>query len=114
MRNDNGKRTKNYLFLFWRYVGPAPEGVTNEIYSRTQTIQYYKICNEISVDLATVGSTAWEVEGRTFTVSVRDSVDDYTQLMKEIFDFDLLKKLISGENGHPPFTFVANAMHGGV
>lgn len=92
--------------------GPAPEGVTNEIYSRTQTIQYYKICNEISVDLATVGSTSWEVAGRTFTVSVRDSVDDYTQLMKEIFDFDLLKRLISGENGQPPFRFVANAMHG--
>lgn len=47
-------------------------------------------------------------------MSVRDSVDDYTQLMKEIFDFDLLKRLISGENGQPPFTFVANAMHGGV
>lgn len=43
---------------------------------------------------------------------MRDFVDDYTQLMKEIFDFDLLKRLISGENGQPPFTFVANAMHG--
>ena len=42
-------------------------------------------------------------------MSVRDSVEDYTQLMKEIFDLELLKKLISGENGRPPFTFVANA-----
>jgi len=32
--------------------------------------------------------------------------------MKEIFDFDLLKKLISGTGDQPPFKFVANAMHG--
>lgn len=53
------------------------------------------------------------MEGRTFTVNIRDSVEDYTQLMKEIFDFDLLKKLISGADGQPPFKFVANAMYGG-
>ncbi|XP_068675965.1 phosphoglucomutase-1-like [Montipora foliosa] len=92
--------------------GPAPEGVTNEIYSRTQTIKFYKICDEVTVDLGTIGSKSWEVERHKFTVSVRDSVEDYTQLMKEIFDFDLLKKLISGANGQPPFKFIANAMYG--
>lgn len=40
-------------------------------------------------------------------------MEDYTQLMKEIFDFDLLKRLISGTDDQPPFKFVANAMHGG-
>lgn len=53
------------------------------------------------------------MEGHKFTVTVRDSVEDYTQLMKEIFDFDLLKRLISGTDDQPPFKFVANAMHGG-
>ena len=53
------------------------------------------------------------MEGRTFTVTIKDSVEDYTQLMREIFDFDLLKKLINGTNDQPPFKFVASAMHGG-
>ena len=60
-----------------------------------------------------LGSQTWEVEGRTFTVTIRDSVEDYTQLMKEIFDFDLLKKLINGTDDQPPFKFVASAMYGG-
>ena len=107
------KEIFNFLFFF-NYVGPATEGVTNEIYSRTQKITSYKICNDITVDLDSLGSTSWEVEGRTFTVNVRDSVEDYTQLMREIFDFDLLKKLISGTDDQPPFKLVANAMHGGV
>lgn len=44
---------------------------------------------------------------------IRDSVEDYTLLMKEIFDFDLLKTLIAGTDGQAPFTFIASAMHGG-
>ena len=71
------------------------------------------MCKEITVDLDTIGSNSWKVEGHTFTVTVRDSVEDYTQLMKEIFDFDLLKKLISGDGDQQPFKFVANAMNGG-
>lgn len=44
---------------------------------------------------------------------IRDSVEDYTLLMKEIFDFDLLKTLIAGTDGQAPFKFIASAMHGG-
>ena len=95
------------------FIGPAPEGVTNEMFSRTETITSYKICNGITADIDSIGSHSWEVESHTFTVTVRDSVEDYVQLMKEIFDFDLLKKLISGTGDQPPFKFVANAMHGG-
>lgn len=94
-------------------IGPAPEAVTNEIFARTGKITSYKLCKEITVDLDTIGTNSWEVEGHTFTVTVRDSVEDYTQLMKEIFDFDLLKKLISGDSDQQPFKFVANAMNGG-
>ena len=94
-------------------IGPAPEAVTNEIFARTGKITSYKLCKDITVDLDTIGSNSWEVEGHTFTVTVRDSVEDYTQLMKEIFDFDLLKKLISGDGDQQPFKFVANAMNGG-
>ena len=100
------------MFTYY-IVGPAPEANTNEIYSRTQSIKSYKICHDITVDLNTIGSQTWEVEGHTFTVTIKDSVEDYTQLMKEIFDFDLLKKLINGTDDQPPFKFVASAMHGG-
>ena len=44
---------------------------------------------------------------------IRDSVEDYTLLMKEIFDFDLLKTLIAGTESQAPFKFIASAMHGG-
>lgn len=118
---DNSHREISAVFppkelvidYFACWIGPAPEAVTNEIFARTGKITSYKLCKEITVDLDTIGSTSWEVEGHTFTVTVRDSVEDYTQLMKEIFDFDLLKKLISGVGDQPPFKFVANAMNGG-
>ncbi|XP_058961134.2 phosphoglucomutase-1 [Pocillopora verrucosa] len=92
--------------------GPAPEAITNEIFSKTKTIKSYKICHDITVDLDTIGSQSWEIEGHTFTVMIRDSVEDYTLLMKEIFDFDLLKTLIAGTEGQAPFKFIASAMHG--
>ena len=93
--------------------GPAPEGVTNQIYSRTQNITTYKTCPSIQVDLSVIGSQTWDVEGHQFTVSVRDSVDDYVKLMKEIFDFPLIKSLISGSADQAALNIVANAMHGG-
>ena len=40
-------------------------------------------------------------------VDVIDSVQDYVQLMKEIFDFNLLKGFLS------TFPIVINSMHGG-
>lgn len=40
-------------------------------------------------------------------VDVIDSVEDYVQLMKEIFDFNLLRDFLSS------FPVVINAMHGG-
>lgn len=107
-------RSLNFLSMFiCNIVGPAPEANTNEIYSKTQNIKSYKICQDITVDLDTIGSQNWEVEGRTFTVTIKDSVEDYTQLMKEIFDFVLLKKLIHGTDDQPPVKFVASAMYGG-
>ena len=42
-------------------------------------------------------------------VEVKDSVKDYAEYMKEIFDFDAIKKLISGGS----CKVLINAMHGG-
>ena len=46
-------------------------------------------------------------------MNVQDSVEDYVELMKEIFDFPLLKSLITGSANQPALKLVANAMHGG-
>lgn len=82
--------------------GPAPESVTEAIYARTKKISEYKIIDEPDVDINTLGETKL---GK-MTVEVIDSVKDYVQLMEELFDFDLIKKLL--ENG---FSMRFDAMH---
>ena len=52
------------------------------------------------------------MEGRSFVVEVVDSVNDYVELMKEIFDFDCLRNLIQGK-GQAPLSILIDSMHGG-
>ncbi len=58
-----------------------------------------------------IGETTLTVDGHPFVVQVKDSVQDYAEYMKEIFDFDAIKKLISGDGGKQ---VLFNAMHGGT
>ncbi|KAK3732584.1 hypothetical protein QZH41_004979 [Actinostola sp. cb2023] len=92
--------------------GPAPEAVTNKIFDLTKTLSEYKICYDITVDLSTIGSQSWDVEGHKFTVIIKDSVDDYVKLMKEIFDFPLLKSFLSGSGEEAGIKLLVNAMNG--
>ncbi len=46
-------------------------------------------------------------------MEVVDSVDDYLELMKEIFDFESIKNLIQG-TGQAPLKVLINSMHGGI
>ena len=93
-------------------TGPAPEGVTNEIFALTKTITKYKICPDITVNLDKVGSQSWTVDGKDFAVEVVDSVQDYMELMKEVFDFSLLRQMISLESG-PKLRILIDCMNGG-
>lgn len=54
--------------------------------------------NCVSLQVDTIGAVHIEVV---------DSVEDYVQLMKKIFDFNLLKNFLSN------FSIVINSMHGG-
>lgn len=45
-------------------------------------------------------------------MEVVDSVAEYVEYMKEIFDFAAIKNLLHGANG-PPLKILINAMHGG-
>ncbi len=72
--------------------GPAPEKVTDAIYARSQVIDTYKISDVADVNLDAEGTQ--EIDG--MTVTVIDPVSDYATLMESLFDFDAIRKLISG------------------
>jgi phosphoglucomutase len=86
--------------------GPAPENVTNQIYERTKTIKSYKVIEASPVDLSKIGETSY---GPT-AVSIIDSVADYVTLLQEIFDFDLIKKLLTGRKSE--FRVLFDGLHG--
>lgn len=67
--------------------GPAPEGVTEAIYARTQTIDRWLTVDAPDVDLDTVGAT----QVGDLTVEVIDSVADYAELMESLFDFNAIR-----------------------
>lgn len=67
--------------------GPAPEGVTEAIYARTQTIDRWLTVDAPDVDLDTLGSTPVG----NLTVEVIDSVADYAELMESLFDFNAIR-----------------------
>ena len=63
----------------------------------------------MKVDLEKLGSQTFDIQGRSFEVEIVDSVTDYVEYMKELFDFPLLKKFI-GDG----FKVIVNGMHGGM
>lgn len=65
------------------------------------------------VDITELGNKQFTVDGRPFTVEIIDSVADYMALMKEIFDFNAIKRLLTGADGKPPLSILVNALHGG-
>ena len=63
------------------------------------------------MNLSSIGKQEWTVDnGNTFSVEVVDSVQDYLELMKEVFDFVKLKQLLTADNAPK---ILLNAMHGG-
>lgn len=76
--------------------GPAPDALTNKMYDLSTKIKEYKIVDGISVDLAIIGSSTFDVNGKPYVVEIVDSVSNYVELMKEIFDFNKLKAFVSG------------------
>ncbi|KAJ7970043.1 phosphoglucomutase [Quillaja saponaria] len=82
---------------------PAPESITDKIYGNTLSISEIKIADIPDVDLSSLGVT----EYGSFNVEVVDPVSDYLELMENVFDFQLIKSLLS----RPDFRFVFDAMH---
>uniref|UniRef100_H2YQX7 phosphoglucomutase (alpha-D-glucose-1,6-bisphosphate-dependent) n=1 Tax=Ciona savignyi TaxID=51511 RepID=H2YQX7_CIOSA len=78
--------------------GPAPSSFTDKIYQVSKSLQSFRICPEISVDINTIGSHSFTVGNNTFIVDVICGVTDYVDLMKEIFDFQSIKSYISSQS----------------
>lgn len=94
--------------------GPAPDIVTNKIYEITKTLQCYRTISDVSIDIDKIQTVSIEVDGRLFTIDIIDSVNDYVELMKEIFDFASIKKLLQSDTGDKPaFKILINSMNGG-
>ncbi|MEP2030798.1 MAG: alpha-D-glucose phosphate-specific phosphoglucomutase [Paracoccaceae bacterium] len=82
--------------------GPAPESITDAIFAATTSIDGYRIVQADEVDLKEVGKTSLG----DMSVQVVDPVEDYCQLMEELFDFDAIRTLFSSG-----FTMRFDAMH---
>jgi phosphoglucomutase len=82
--------------------GPAPERVTEAIYAQTKVITSYRIVTAEDVDLRQLGT----VQLGHMTVEVIDSVKDYAELMRSLFDWERIRLLL--QSG---FRFCFDAMH---
>ncbi|MBL1208389.1 alpha-D-glucose phosphate-specific phosphoglucomutase [Geminocystis sp. GBBB08] len=71
--------------------GPAPEKVTEAIFAHTKTITQYQILESADINLDHVGS----FKLGTMDIEVIDSVIPYLELMESLFDFNLIRNLLS-------------------
>eukprot|EP00924_Labyrinthula_sp_SR-Ha-C_P001034 maker-scaffold_7-snap-gene-11.56-mRNA-1 protein AED:0.03 eAED:0.03 QI:147/1/1/1/0.75/0.6/5/177/578 len=87
--------------------GPAPEGVTSKIYENTTVLTEYLTTDFDDVDIANIGE--YKRLEDTFSISVIDSTNIYTDLMKEVFDFPKISKFFAD---NPDFKISFDGMHG--
>lgn len=78
--------------------GPALEALTDAIYKKSLAIKEYKKAVLPTIDLDTVG--VQELIPETFTVEIIDPVEDWMRLMRNVFDFELIRKLLSRVDFH--------------
>ncbi|WP_274629732.1 alpha-D-glucose phosphate-specific phosphoglucomutase [Arvimicrobium flavum] len=82
--------------------GPAPEKITDAIFTNSKTIAEFRIADAAAPDIDTIGEG--EVAG--MKVSVIDPVADYAELMERLFDFDAIGAMFKGG-----FRMAFDAMH---
>lgn len=85
--------------------GPAPEAVTNKIFETSKTLTSYKIASIPDIDISSIGTKTYG----DLEVEVVDSTADYVEMLKDIFDFDLIKKFFAT---HPDFKILFDGLSG--
>jgi len=86
--------------------GPAPENITEKIFAKTKSISSYKVLEAPEVDLSKLGDTTYG----PLKVSIIDSVKDYVNLLRTIFDFGLIKTFL--ESRKEDFKVLFDGLHG--
>ena len=84
---------------------PAPESVTNKIFEKSKSLTSYKIEDIPDVDISTIGTKKYG----PMEVEIVDSVADYVEYMKEIFDFDLIRSFFKAQ---PEFKVLFDGLSG--
>ncbi|KAF8571519.1 hypothetical protein P879_06330 [Paragonimus westermani] len=94
--------------------GSSPEKVTNAIFAESKGITEYKtLSTPLNVNLDEIGSTEFQLNnGKTFRVSVISSVEDYSQYIVTLFDFDAIKRLLSSGCGQAPLKLKVSGLYG--
>lgn len=82
--------------------GPAPEGLTAEIFDATKVIESYSIADFEDIRLERIGTT--DRDG--LRIEIVDPVTDYLALMARILDFEAIRNLFADG-----FTMCFDAMH---
>ncbi|WOO83337.1 Phosphoglucomutase [Vanrija pseudolonga] len=83
--------------------GPAPEDVTDKIYKVTEGITSYKQVELPDLDISKLG----EFTHGPLKVTIVDSVSNYIELLKTIFDFERIKKWLHETSPKPTVLFDA-------
>ncbi len=82
--------------------GPTPASFTDAVYECTKTLDQYSIVDATSIDLDAPGQHAIGA----MSVEVIDGVDDFVELMQQLFDFESISDLIRSD-----FPMAFDAMH---
>ncbi|VAW16886.1 Phosphoglucomutase [hydrothermal vent metagenome] len=82
--------------------GPAPEKITEAIFARTREIRRFLTVEAPDVDLSKPGTA----HIGKMQVQIIDPVNDYADLMQELFDFEAISELFAAG-----FTMRFDAMH---
>lgn len=88
--------------------GPAPEGITDKIFKLTKEIKQFKTVPDLSISIDKVGTQEVVIGTDKMIVEIIDSVDDYLELLKSIFDFPKIKSLLA----KPDFKIRVDSLNG--
>ncbi|CAI5755783.1 unnamed protein product [Candida verbasci] len=88
--------------------GPAPESVTNKIYEISKKLTSYKLIDLPKVDISKIGST----KVGPIEIEIIDSTKDYVEMLKDIFDFPLIKEFLKTSTEKFNFKVLFDALNG--
>lgn len=84
---------------------PAPESVTNKIFEKSKGLTSYKIADIPPFELSEIGTKSYG----PIEIEIIDSTADYIAMLKDIFDFDLIRSFLKS---NPDFKLLFDGLHG--